>query len=78
MIGVESSKNSNIWDLKDFDKSIRDMNAIKANATGVIFPIKINEANIDKNKIIHKISMFNDTDIFYTFPIPVPLVEEQL
>ena len=66
--------------LPDYDKCIRDMVSINANATGVIFPT--NEAidfgdNSFENKgqnfeYVHEISARNKEDKFYTFPIFVP------
>ena len=63
----------------DYNKCLRDMVAINAHATGVIFPtnreITINDEN--KNQIVrHSISDYNNIDSFYTIPIQVPPVKE--
>lgn len=71
--------------LPDYDKCIRDMVSINADAAGVIFPTKEKitskgscfEKKEDGNSFdyVHSISKFNSTQKFYTFPIFVPSVE---
>ncbi len=76
------AQNGKIGDLllSDYDKCIRDMVSINANATGVIFPtkerleiddvsFKVGEKSFD---YVHSISKFNSKQKFYTFPIYVP------
>ena len=63
----------------DFDKCIRDMRSITSNATGVIFPVRIDdivEYNEGGNKMacyprICETAEDNKQDAFYTFPIIV-------
>lgn len=68
--------NSQLYDLSDYDKCIRDMNSIYSHATGIIFPTNksANEGNdyFDDSTLCHKISEYNQQDIFYTFPVVVP------
>ncbi len=56
-------------ELYDYTKCIRDMNSINVHATGVIFPV--NEIS-NKENLSHRISKYNDQDVFYTFPVTVP------
>ncbi len=56
----------------DYNKCIRDMNAINGHATGAIFPVLDLESNINNINYSHKISKYNLIDRFYTFPIRVP------
>lgn len=69
-------KDSKLYDLSDYDKCIRDMNSIYSHATGIIFPTNksANEGDdyFDDSTLCHKISQYNQQDIFYTFPVVVP------
>ena len=60
--------------LGDYDKCIRDMNTLAANATGVVFPVGGDEGTKveNKSKMVYSISEHNKEDRFYTFPIHVP------
>ncbi|MGL6032851.1 MAG: 5-methylcytosine restriction system specificity protein McrC [Kurthia gibsonii] len=75
-------KHSKIYDLGDYDKCIRDMSSINSNATGIIFPTNKlpNGMNsyFDDSTLCHKISQYNQQDIFYTFPIVVPPISVPL
>ena len=67
---------SRISNLDDYDKCIRDMNSVNANATGIIYPtneIPSGESDyFDEESISHRISVYNQKAMFYTFPILVP------
>lgn len=57
----------------DYDECIRNMNAINAYATGVIFPnLRMEERESDDRIYMHTISEYNDITSFYTIPIFVP------
>ena len=59
--------------LEDYDKCIRDMNSLNAHACGTIFPANDSFEALDVSGIVkHRISEFNNVDVFYTFPIIVP------
>lgn len=75
--GWESALSGALSELADYDKCIRDMNSVAANATGVIFPVKNGNEDLSDGVIRHKISRFNPTDIFYTFPVYIPNVEAE-
>jgi len=62
--------------MEDYNKCIRDMVAIDAKATGVIFPTN-NESDIDESIYKHPISGYNGNALFYTVPIKVPRVNEK-
>jgi hypothetical protein len=61
-------------DLDDYTKCIRDMNAFNAKITGVIYP-----TNSDNNFLIsqHRISQFNQQDIFFRIPLVLPEIKDQ-
>jgi 5-methylcytosine-specific restriction endonuclease McrBC regulatory subunit McrC len=61
-------------DLDDYTKCIRDMNAFNAKITGVIYP-----TNSDNNLLIsqHRISQFNQQDIFFRIPLVLPEIKDQ-
>lgn len=74
---IEGGKtDSKIYDLSDYDKCIRDMNSLGVNATGIIYPTntpcKGEGEYYDEKSICHTISKYNDSDMFYTFPVFVP------
>ncbi len=64
--------------LDDYDKCIRDMNSMNSHATGVIFPVNqdgsvfTDEGCYGDLETEHRISQYNQNDIFYTFPVIVP------
>ena len=71
------------YDAEDYTKCIRDMNSIKGNSSGVVFPMKEksikgkfgekpDEEIYSDYYIKHKISKYNSYDNFYAFPILVP------
>ena len=60
----------------DYNKCIRDMNAILARATGAIFPTNLIEAK-DITNYSHSISEKNPIDKFYAYPIYVPESESK-
>lgn len=62
--------------MEDYNKCIRDMVAIDANATGVVFPTN-NESEIDEMVYKHSISKYNKNAFFYTLPISVPKVKQE-
>lgn len=67
--------------LDDYTKCIRDMNTIGGHATGVIYPTIELEKSTDyfsESSVVHKISEFNDEDIFYVFPIEIPVCKETM
>lgn len=70
----EAVYKDNAIDLEDYTKCLRDMVAINAHASGVIFPTHEN-VTFDDRILKHRISKFNDIDTFYAFPISVPMVE---
>lgn len=78
---ILSDKSSGI-DLKDYDKSIRDMSSLDANATGIIFPTnKTSEAKeYLENKAVYGYSFsgLNQKNRFYALPIHVPKSENNL
>ena len=59
--------------LNDYDKCLRDMVSIKANATGVIFPTNKTD-DINDTVLIHSVSAYNPDTLFYTIPVQVPYV----
>ncbi len=61
--------------MEDYNKCLRDMVALSVHGTGVIFPTNRDEKPCSK-VLRHRISRFNTTDVFYTIPITVPIVEE--
>lgn len=61
-------------DLDDYTKCLRDMVAINAHASGVIFPTH-EKVTFEDRIIKHRISEHNSIDRFYTFPISVPKVK---
>ncbi len=81
------AQNGRVGDLllPDYDKCIRDMVSINADAAGVIFPTKekivSKDTCFEKGKdgksfeYVHSISKFNSKQKFYTFPIYVPSAE---
>jgi len=69
-----NKKSRSLGDLDDYDKCIRDMNSINAHATGVVFPV--NEFEIPEETVFeHKISEYNQYDVFYTLPVIIPTTE---
>lgn len=72
------SKDYNDSLMPDYDECIRNMNAINAHATGVIYPTNL-YVQLDDHytqNSLHNISSYNRYDHFYTFPIFVPESEE--
>lgn len=81
-------KNKTFENLDDYTKCIRDMNTLNVNGTGVIFPVNKKENEPAKEAIkvevdldiiaykdeyiMHKISLDNTYDTFYSFPIIIP------
>lgn len=61
------------FDLPDFTKCIRDMNATATHKTGVIFPVKEGS----KNQAMREeyISYYNPDDRFYRIPVIIPKIE---
>lgn len=57
----------------DYDKCIRDMNAVQAHASGVIFPVEM-ENKTEITNFIFAISEYNLIDRFYLFPVYIPAV----
>lgn len=55
----------------DYNKCIRDMNAIGAEATGVIIPYEYDKKANETHTKVHTVSENNKTSIFYTVTIPV-------
>lgn len=76
----EGHRKANLYNLfDDYVECVRNMNAIKAHATGTIFPYDSDErvGSEGYDQIIrHSISEYNDVDSFYTVPILVPDIEE--
>lgn len=67
--------------LDDYDKAIRDMVTINAYAAGVIFPMYDEEVKTDQDHfmhIMHRISDDNKTHLFYTIPVKVPYVKDDI
>ena len=68
--------------LEDYSKCIRDMNSINAHATGVIFPVNIEQGDdinyYDLKKLQHSISKYNQWDCFYTIPVYIPDTKNNL
>lgn len=70
--------------MEDYNKCLRDMVAINANATGVIFPtnkfVELREmSDIETSRIIkHSISQYNEQSFFYTIPVQVPVVDSDM
>jgi hypothetical protein len=68
--------------LEDYSKCIRDMNSINAHATGVIFPVNIEQGDdinySDLKKLQHSISKYNQWDCFYTIPVYIPDTKNNL
>lgn len=61
---------------EDYNKCIRDMNALSAHAAGVIFPV--NDALADTAACReYFVSEINKSDVFYVFPICVPDTDEK-
>lgn len=66
--------------MEDYNKCIRDMVAANSHATGVIFPTNTPIKNISDTEnvirsLVHRISEYNKTDLFYTIPVYIPTVE---
>lgn len=65
------------WDknlAEDYNKCIRDMNSIDAQATGIICPSR--EESVENQIAVHNISKFNSRTKFYSFAIYVPFIED--
>ena len=56
--------------LSDFDKCIRDMVASNVQMTGVIYPCQEGAPQVP---LTHRVSRNNDSALFYTFAVPVPV-----
>lgn len=65
-------------ELSDYDKCVRDMNSLNVHACGTIFPTNIEFVSGLENVIKHNISVFNNIDKFYTFPITIPFISDNL
>lgn len=66
--------------MEDYNKCLRDMCAINANATGVIFPTnKTFSLDDNADRILkHSVSEYNKAAFFYTIPVRVPLARDEL
>ena len=66
--------------MEDYNKCLRDMCAINANATGVIFPTnKTFSLDDNADRILkHPVSEYNKAAFFYTIPVRVPLARDEL
>ena len=66
--------------MEDYNKCLRDMCAINANATGVIFPTnKTFSLDDNADRILkHPVSEYNEDAFFYTIPVRVPLARDEL
>ncbi|MBR1597932.1 MAG: hypothetical protein IJ661_03340 [Lachnospiraceae bacterium] len=62
---------------EDYDKCIRDMESVNGTATGVVFPMKSEDLK-DSPVYMHQFSKFNKIRRFYTIPIEIPKIEEDL
>lgn len=78
---ILSDKSSGI-DLKDYDKSIRDMSSLDTNATGIIFPTdkspEVKEYLENKATYGYSFSGLNQKNRFYALPIYVPKSDNDL
>ena len=58
---------------EDYSECVRNMNAINAYATGVIFPYRVKDDKKDIEPInMHYVSEYNGITSFYTIPICIP------
>ena len=68
------------YQYSDYDECIRNMNAIEAYATGIIFPHCMSEDDdiFDYNIFSHRVAQENDITSFYTIPIIIPCVKKKI
>ena len=70
------------FDFPDYTKCIRDMNALTAHKTGVIYPQELKDLNdsqddhLQDENITYKVSNYNSEDYFYSIPVCVPYLED--
>lgn len=63
--------------MEDYNKCLRDMCAINAGATGVIFPTN-KTFEMNNRTVRHPVAEYNEDSFFYTIPVHIPLAADEI